>query len=117
MRSKIIALSAALVLAACSGVAPAVQQADTAIAAPQTQTDIALACSAVQIADAGFQIAVKAGYVDAGGLAIEKTAMAGIAAACSPPYPVNTTDVIKVVFSAAAQVSGLTATAHAAAAQ
>lgn len=113
MRSKIIALSAALVLAACSGVAPAVQQADTTIAAPQTQADITLACAAVQVADAGFQIAVKAGYVDAGGLAIEKAAMASIAAACLQPYPQNTADVIKLIFATAAQVSGLTATAHA----
>ena len=107
----------ALLLASCADttqkVVDANAKANAAIAAPTTQADIALACGAVQIADAGFQIAVKAGYTDANAVAIESKAMAAITTLCTPPYPQNTGDVVKTIFAIAAQVSGLTAAAHA----
>lgn len=107
----------AVAVAACSQATTAVQTADTAIAAPQTQADIALACAAIKVADMGFQIAVQAGSVDAGMLATEQQVVAGITKVCTPPYPQNTVDVVKTIFGAAAQVSGLTSNAHAAASQ
>lgn len=103
-----------LFLASCSNTAATVQQADTAISAPQTQADIALACGALSVADTGFQIAVKAGYADAGALTVESKVMETVRDLCALPYPQNTADVIKAVFTAAAQVSGLAAVAHAA---
>lgn len=111
------ALASAIALQGCSGTPAAIQTADASIAAPQTQADIGLACDAVQVADAGFQIAVKAGYVDAASATTEVQIMVGVAKACAQPYPQNTIDVVKTVFGAAAQVAGLTATAHAIAAQ
>lgn len=109
--------AAAALIALCIVGLSACAKSDSAIADPRTQSEIALACGAIQIADAAFQIAVKAGYVDSDTRDQEAIVMAAVAALCTPPYPQNTTDAVKRVLGFAAQIGGLTARVNAAASQ
>lgn len=107
---KKLSLALALALGACASV-------DNTLADPQAQQNITLACGAVQIADSGFKIAVSAGYVNPDSQALEAKIVSGVAALCKQPYPQNTVDAVKAIFSAAAQLSGMTAIAHGTVAQ
>lgn len=89
-------------------------QADAAIAAPATQTGIALACAGFQIADLGFkEIAVPALGIDAGGQDIEAQAIAMIGKVCTPPYPQSTNDVLKMIADATALLLQAKSAVHA----
>lgn len=110
----------AIGLSACAGAADQAvadkAKADAAVAAPGTQTGIALACAGFQIADLGFrEIAVPALKVDAAGQDIEAKAMAQIGNVCTPPYPQSTDDVLKKIADATAMLLQAKSAAHAAA--
>ena len=102
-----LALIGCVLLGACAQVTTAKQSADTAIASPQGQSDILLACWGVKALEAVDDGLTAAGKIPASAQPGITAGRAALDKLCTPPYPQSTDDIVKAVLSQSAQLSAL----------
>lgn len=100
MRSEvaILAVCSALAVGACT---------------PQQQDDsFAIACTAVPLADAGFQLYAASGKVSQSVIDIERSAVVGAQAVCNGPRPADVKSSIAAISRALSAIASATARAR-----